>query len=385
MSPGDRPPVICFSTADWDAPLWSNKQHLMKRLAAQGCSVLYLDSLGLRAPGLGGQDLARMAARLKAWRPYAAPVGDGISRDSPLVVPFHSLAAARALNRRLLSWRLRRNERKLRLEGGVVWAYTPAAADAFTLGRHRALVYHCVDDLAAYPGIDPVSYRIGEERLARRADVCIASSRPLVSHLERLGAREVLYWPNPADTGSYRAAAEAPREPNRRPVIGFVGAVAEHKVDFDLLREVARRRPEWRFPMVGPVGMGLATSDVDTGTFPDNVEFWGLRGREDLPGIVAGFDVGSIPYVQNGYTSGVFPMKVFEYLGAGVPVVATSLPSLVGEVDHIAFADDPDAYISAIERALASAPEDAQKRRAYADGFSWDNRTRQALDLLERL
>ncbi len=378
--------VVCYSTADWDAPLWTNKQHLMARLGASGVPVLYIDSLGLRAPGLGRADLTRMARRVADWRPHARTCAPNVVRDSPLVVPLHRYAAVRALNRWLLERRLRRNETRYGLHRPVIWAYQPSGADAYDPGRHRALVYHCVDDLAGYPGIDRETWRAGEARLVARADVCIASSRPLQRHLERLGARTALYWPNPADTGAYRAAAEraGPRA-GTAPVIGFVGAVAEHKVDFALLREVARRRPGWRLRLVGPLGAGLASSEVDPATFPPNVEFWGLRTREELPGVVAGFDVGMVPYLRNEYTAGVFPMKVFEYLGAGLPVVATPLPSLVGEVAHVAFAEDADAWITAVEAALAGGDDGRAVRRDHAEAFSWDNRTREALDLLARL
>lgn len=377
--------VICFSTADWNAPLWTNKQHLMSRLAAQGVPVLYLDSLGLRAPGLGRADLSRMAGRLRAWRPQAISVADGLYRDSPLVIPLHRFAPVRAVNRRLLAARFKRNERRLGFRTATVWAYAPPAVDAFRPGRHRGLVYHCVDDVAAFPGIDEASFRDGERRLARAADVCLASSRPLVRHLEELGARRVQYWPNPADTAAYRLAAEAPLErTDARPVIGFVGAVQEHKVDVDLIAAIARARPDWRVVLAGPVGLGLRESTFDVAGMPPNVELPGLVTRDRLPAFVASFDVGIIPYRQNRYTRGVFPMKVFEYLGAGIPVVSTSLPSLVGEVDHVAFADDAEGFVAAIDAGLADAAG-AAARRDYADGFSWERRAVEALELLAGL
>jgi glycosyltransferase involved in cell wall biosynthesis len=377
--------VICFSTADWNAPLWTNKQHLMSRLAANGVPVLYLDSLGLRAPGLGRADLSRMAGRLSAWRPYATPAAEHLHRDSPLVIPLHRFAPVRAVNRRLLAARLARNERRLGFRTATVWAYAPPAVDAFRPGRHRGLVYHCVDDVAAFPGIDEASFRAGERRLARAADVCLASSRPLVRHLEELGARQVRYWPNPADTAAYRLAAETPVERrDARPVIGFVGAVQEHKVDVELVVAVARARPGWRVVLAGPVGLGLRDSTLDAAAMPPNVELPGLVTRDRLPAFVAGLDVGIIPYRQNRYTRGVFPMKVFEYLGAGLPVVSTSLPSLVGEVEHVAFADDAEGFVAAIEAALAD-PAGAADRRDYAAGFSWERRTEEALELLAEL
>ena len=141
-APARTDSVICFSTADWDAPLWTNKQHLMSRLGERGVAVLYLDSLGLRTPGLGRSDVRRMARRLREWRAYAAEAAPGVYRDSPLVVPLHRSAGVRAVNRRLLAHRLSRNERRLGLRRPVVWAYTPAAAEAYRPERHRALVYH---------------------------------------------------------------------------------------------------------------------------------------------------------------------------------------------------------------------------------------------------
>ena len=168
-------------------------------------------------------------------------------------------------------------------------------------------------------------------------------------------------------------------------MIGFVGAVQEHKVDVALLSAVARARPHWRFVVAGPVGLGLRDSTLDGGTFPPNVELPGLVARRDLPALIASFDVGIIPYVRNGYTGSVFPMKVFEYLSAGLPVVSTSLPSLVGEVEHVAFADDDTTFTAAIDAALPYDPAGRLARSAYAEGFSWKRRTDQAVALLESL
>ena len=360
----------------------------MARLGERGVRLLYLDSLGFRTPGLRRADLSRMGARLLRWRPYAYPTAPNVFRDSPLVVPLHRFSAVRALNRQLLVHRLKRNERRLRLDRPVVWAYSPAGVDAFRRERHRALVYHCVDDVAAYPGIDAATWREGERHLVHAADICIASSKPLVEHLTALGAREVRYWPNPADIRAFRSAGEArdAGAPNsHRPVIGFAGSVQEHKVDVPLVAAIARMKPDWRIVLAGPVGLGLRSSSISADLFPENVELPGLIKRDALPKYIASFDVATIPYALNDYTRGVFPMKVFEYLGAGLPVVSTSLKSLVGEVDHVSFADDPENFVAAVEAALRSGPEERQVRRDYADQFSWERRADQALELLDHL
>jgi glycosyltransferase involved in cell wall biosynthesis len=379
------PPVVCVSTADWDAPLWTNKQHLMSRLAERGATVLYLDSLGLRAPTAGSSDLRRIGRRLRAWRPTARPAAQaGVLRDSPLVIPAHGRAWVRAVNRRLLRGRLRRNERRFGLRDAVVWAYAPPALDMYDPRRHRALVYHCVDDVAAFPGVDAAAFREGERRLVAAADVCLASSRPLLAHLERMGARRAVYWPNPADTGAFAAAA--PADPASRPVtVGFVGAVQDHKVDVPLVAAAARLRPDWCFALVGPVGEGLGRRDLGATELPPNVVLRGHAAREALPAVMRGFHVGVVPYRINAYTEGVFPMKVFEYLAAGLPVVSTPLPSLVGEVEHVAFAADADELVAAVEAALAAPGDAVDARRAYAGAYSWEARADEAAALLLEL
>jgi glycosyltransferase involved in cell wall biosynthesis len=378
--------IVCVSTADWDASLWTNKQHLMSRLADAGWNVVYIDSLGLRRPGASAQDASRIVNRLRAWRPFATTVRPGIRRDSPLVIPMHGNRSVQRLNRQLLRWRLRRNERRWRLRQPVVWTYAPAGADLFDPRRHAGLIYHCVDDLAAYPGVDAAAFSIAERRLVREADVCVVSSRVLERKLRELGPRRLEYWPNPADTDTMREAL-ALRRPNEEPVVvGFIGAVQDHKVDIALVEECARLRPDWVFELVGPVDLGLGGSSLDTSHLPDNVRLSGAVAHHELPAVLGRFRLAMIPYRINEYTASVFPMKVFEYLAAGLPVVATPLPSLVGEVEHVLFAEDAAGFVAALDEALQPDVEAvAAARAAYAGSFSWEARARQATALLDEV
>ncbi len=178
--------VVCLATADWDAELWTNKQHLMSRLALHGHRVLYVDSLGLRAPALSSRDVRRVVSRLSNWHVTARQVSPQLLRDSPIVLPFSHTWAQR-LNRFLLTNRFKRNFRRYRLRAPVLWTYTPAALQVFNRRDYSALIYHCVDDLGAYPGIDRDSFRRQEAALVATADVCIASSPPWRGHLKRRG------------------------------------------------------------------------------------------------------------------------------------------------------------------------------------------------------
>ena len=385
MSPASADPdVVCVSTADWDAPLWTNKQHLMSRLADAGRTVLYIDSLGLRRPAATAQDASRIRKRLEAWRPFARPVRERVLRDSPLVIPLHQQPAVQRINRVLLRARLRRNEWRFRLDRPIIWAYTPAGEELLR-PRHSGLVYHCVDDLAAYPGVDAEAFRAAERRLVAQADVCIVSSRELERKLAALGPRRLVYWPNPADTTAIRRARR--RRPAEGPVVvGFVGAVQGHKVDVELVAACAELRPDWIFELVGPVGLGLAEDDLDPASLPANVRLPGSVDRRELPEVLTRFRLAMIPYRLNEYTASVFPMKVFEYLAAGLPVVSTPLPSLVGEVEHVRFAAEPEAFVAELGAALETDGAGAADERSdYAAAFSWEARLEEALALLETL
>jgi glycosyltransferase involved in cell wall biosynthesis len=378
------PDVVCLSTADWDAPLWTNKQHLMSRLAASGGRVIYIDSPGHRAPTVSKRDLGRMVHRLHVWRPYARPIAPQLWRDSPLLVPFHDRPVTASINRRLLRRRLNRNLNRTKFQRPVLWAYSPLAVDLYDPERHSGLVYHCVDKVADFPGVHSTAYLKGERRLVEAADVCLASSRVIERHLQQMGARDVVYWPNPADVSAICAhPAEARRQ--ARPVVGFIGAVQSHKIDVELIKFAASQMPETDFLVAGPIGYGISGHHIDGRHFPNNVTFPGLVSRRDVPAFLAQLDVGIIPYLINDYTSGVFPMKVFEYLAAGLPVVGTELPSLVGEVREVAYAPTPEAFVESLRSALEDRSEQSRRRRiGYAQAHSWERRIDEAASLLGR-
>ncbi len=118
-----------------------------------------------------------------------------------------------------------------------------------------------------------------------------------------------------------------------RPRIVFTGAVVESKLDFSLIVELARASPDSSIVLVGPVGPGDPSTDVGPLRAEPNIHLLGRRDYEQLPAILRGADVAIIPYARNTLTASIFPMKVYEYLAAGLTVLATRLPSLEGVAD----------------------------------------------------
>ncbi|HUB76363.1 MAG TPA: glycosyltransferase, partial [Solirubrobacteraceae bacterium] len=349
---------------------------LMARLAREN-RVLFVESLGLRRPQLAGRDLTRIARRL--WRGLRPPrAADGLHVLSPLVLPFHGSRLARAVNRRLLNALVRRATRRLGMRRPILWGYVPQAETLIGALDPELVVYHCVDDIAAQERIDTTSFRAAEERFAARADLVLASAPALAARMRELSGN-VLYAPNVADTELFaKALAPGRTDPAlanlAHPLIVFTGAIVAVKLDIPLLVALARARAEWSFALVGPIGPGEPRADVSALREEANVHLLGHRSYEQLPDVLRGADAGLIPYALNELTRGIFPMKVYEYLAAGLPVVATPLPALA-DIGAIATAPDAEGIARLLDEALAAdTPERRLARSRAAAEHSWEQR-----------
>jgi glycosyltransferase involved in cell wall biosynthesis len=379
--------IVCVGFADWDTELQTNQHHLMKRLARTN-RVLFVESLGLRRPQLAGRDLRRIAARLlKGLRGPRA--SDGLHVLSPLVLPLHSNAVVRAINARLLPLLVRRAARRLGMRETTLWAYVPQAEALLDALAPELVIYHCVDDIAAQPGIDAASFRAAETRFARRADLVLASAPGLAERMRGL-ADNVLYVPNVADTELFAGALrEGPVDPALAalpsPRIVFVGAVVSTKLDMELLVSLAHARPAWTFALVGPVGPGDPSTNVSMLEAQPNVHLLGRRAYEELPGVLRGAVAGLIPYARNELTNSIFPMKVYEYLAAGLPVIATPLPALA-DVPDIDTAPDAEGIARLLDEAIAGdTPQLRMQRSQQAESHSWERRLEEIAVAIEAL
>ncbi len=368
--------IVCVGSADWATELPINQHQLMGRLAAAN-NVLFVESLGLRRPQLAGRDLSRLWRRLKRGLRGARPA-DGLYVLSPLVLPLHHVGAVRALNRWLLRFQARRAVRKLGMRNPILWAYVPQAEALLDVLDPALVVYHCVDDVAAQKGVDAESFRAAEQRFARRADLVLASAPALAERMRTLSGN-VLYAPNVADTPTFATALDpGPVDPAvealPQPRLVFQGAIVATKLDVGLLAEAARLRPEWSFVLVGPSGAGDPGGDISALEAAPNTHFLGPRPADGLPQVLRGADVGLIPYAINDLTRSVFPMKVYEYLAAGLPVLATPLPALEGVAAIDTVADAPELVAAAERELAADSPELRRQRSADAAAHSWEAR-----------
>jgi glycosyltransferase involved in cell wall biosynthesis len=189
----------------------------------------------------------------------------------------------------------------------------------------------------------------------------------------------VLYVPNVADVELFSSALrdgpiDAGMASLPSPRIVFTGALVTTKLDMGLLFVLARSQRDWSFALVGPTGPGDPRADMSELAGEPNIHLLGPRRYEELPSVLRGADAGLIPYAINELTKSIFPMKVYEYLAAGLPVVATPLPSLAG-LESVATAADAEGMVALLEEALAQdTPERRTARAREAQAHSWERR-----------
>ena len=370
--------ILCFASG-YDAPPTS-KHHVMHLLAEHN-RVLWVNYHASRAPSVCSSDLAWIWAKLKQVARGLSKPRENLWVLTPLVVPLPGSRLVRQLNRASLPWQIK--SALGRMGGGPlqIWSFAPDVAYLVDEFRPERVLYYCVDDFASFSGYDRQQVLRDEAALCRRADVVVTTSLALqeakqslnphtlmVSHgvdYEHFRSALTRSWPEPADL----AGIPHPR-------LGFFGLIRDW-VDLDLLAEVARRRPAWHFVLLGDSTIDLGPS----GGLP-NMHFLGRKPYGDLPAYCAGFDLGLVPFRINELTRAVNPIKLREYLAAGLPVVSTPLPEvrLLGDLVHVAAT--AEETVAAVERALSGGRERAEALSRSMAGETWDcklSRIEQAL------
>lgn len=381
--------ITLIATADWDHPFWTNKQHVACSLADCGHCVLYVESLGLRPPRLEKTDLHRIFKRLIRGLSPPRQVKERIWVVSPLLYPAARWTWQQILNRCLLSLSLRFWHLCLGMRPELLWTYNPLTLQVVNVSRFQRLVYHCVDDLTAQPCMPSSQIKTWEELLCRKSDVVFVTSREL-ERTRGLYNSRTYYFSNVADDAHFMTArggvlplpADLAALPEPR--LGFVGAISSYKIDVALVRQLALHRSDASIVLIGRVGEGDPFTDLDDLLNLPNVHLLGPRPYAQLPSYLSGFDVALIPAPINAYTRSMFPMKFFEYLSAGVPVVATELPALADYASWAQLCGSVPSFIASVDRVLE------QGRTRYAEVvhlpaiFTYRGRTEAMLRILSK-
>jgi len=368
--------VVYLSRVLWDS-IYQRPHHLAVGLSATR-RVLWVDTprstavQRLLKPLAGGR-----LPRPLLWQPDAAH--PNLTVLSPAYVPYLPGRWPPPGQYALSRFFLRQAVGRLGMTSPVVWTQDPRDLAFVDMLAPRLVCYDCMDDyglIAPAAGGQPPA-REQELALLRRADIVFASSTELAQRCAQTNPRTVLV-PNGVDAAFFAAgeeqAAPAGLASIPAPRIGYVGSLAAW-VDVELLAGVARARPDWSLVLVGPALKGVEGA-LDALRRLPNVFVLGERPYASIPAYLQSFAVCLIPFRLNGLTRAVNPVKFYEYMAAGRPVVATPLPELAPFAGACALASNTAGFVAAIAAALAEGDTAARRheRLALARAHTWAQR-----------
>lgn len=243
------------------------------------------------------------------------------------------------------------------------------------------ITYDCMDHLAGFANIGKAVIE-EEQALIREADLVMASARNLFEHCLANNPSTILVHNACEHSHFSKRPDEVYSDKRGRKVIGYYGAIAEW-FDAEIVRDVATAYPDCQVLLVGAdtAGVGEALSDLP------NVEMTGEVPYQTLPKYLYGMDVCTIPFKINELTLATNPVKGYEYLCSGKPVVSTALPELRFFENTVHVAEDADEFVRLVGDALQEpldSPERA-RRAVYAEGQTWSARVEALCDALEHL
>jgi glycosyltransferase involved in cell wall biosynthesis len=374
--------IICFSK-DWSQDPTCNN-HVM-RILSQKNNVIWINYI-IRKPNLAsGRDLHKIARALARFFKGPTRVTDNLYVFSPLVLPLPHSRLAASINQRILTLALARLRRRLRIDRFQLWSFLPSAAPYIGKLGESLTVYYCTDDFSQFSFVDGAGMAAADEQLCRRADVVFATARNL--HEKRLPLNPETHLALHGVDHQHFASALAPETAippdlasHGNPILGFFGWIHDW-IDLDLIASLAERRPDWTIALIGK-----ASVDVTRLQRHPNIRLLGQRPYSQLPGYCKAFSVALLPFVVNELTKGVNPIKLREYLSAGLPVVSTDLPEVSSYRDGCSIARSGDEFVAACERAIAAdSPARRQARSQAMAAETWEARVSEIGDIVHEV
>ena len=376
----DKMIVICAATP-WDGIKFQDR-HLAEHLS-QTMPVLYVDP-----------PLSRFSARHKPWLadslrpPRLRLMAPSLARLS-VIAPVYPMRPGMAILTTQIFRRAMRHAcsdlgASVRAVIGSEFLMPP-----FGVCGEQLKVYWAQDDQvggAKMTGSSPKRAGRGEKARAHEADVVVASNPSVAANWAGLGYKPILI-PFGCDDEVF-AKSDVAALPDDvtldSPIVGFIGGLVPDRIDVRMLEAVAARGHS--LLLVGPAHQS-GIHGLEQLIARPNVQWVGRKPFEALPSYMRVIDVGLVPYADNAFNRGSFPLKTLEYLAAGRSVVSTDLPATRWlDTDLVRIESSPEAFADGVEQSFAMSrdPDQITARQAFAHGHSWTHRSEQFAEVLLR-
>jgi UDP-galactopyranose mutase len=365
--------LVCISHLRWDF-VWQRPQHLLSRLAKHQ-QILFVEE--------PVSSTEATTPYIEILRPDHTPNVTVMRLIQPVEANRwigHGDPLTQATYNRLLSKHLAQHH----YHDGVLWLYTPMAAEFAGVIPHQLLVFDVMDQLSAFKGA-PAELVSRDRALLRQADIVLTGGVSLY-HDKKPNNPDTYLFPSGVEVEHFAKATHREHFPRPdglknidEPILGYYGVIDE-RMDLSLIDYVARTRPDWNIVMIGPV-VKIDPTELPQGP---NLHYLGMKSYNELPAHLAYFDVALIPFALSEATRYLSPTKTLEYMAAHKPVVSTPIHDVIelyGKVVRVA--ETRESFVHQVQEALDEHPSThASDRLELLNQHTWDRIAQQISDIM---
>jgi hypothetical protein len=393
----DSETIVCISTRRWNS-LWRSTQQIMSRMAVRNRVIFFEPGRDPDKPFLPEfkhNFLNHFFMQIEEIKknifvvPTPSNLPHGLKR-LPQTILHISNSLVTKINDQILIRHIWRAMKMLKVQEPILWFYDPFSHNLAGKFGAKLSCYHHYDEIAEFAPNARIKDIILEidNRMASSVDVVFASSSVQADRIKKVN-QNTYFLPNAVDfdlfnqaiTGDLVIPLDIRSIP--RPIIGFSGWMGYH-IDVSLLQMVAISFPKCSLVLIGPDQLPNSFEKQQLKANP-NVFFLGRKDMKELPSYLQTFDVALMPWLVDGHMRYAYPLKLHEYLAAGRPPVATSLPELRPFSNVVRIAETHEEFIRHIKDALAdNSPQSIESRIAVARNNTWDQRVIEIYRVLEQ-
>ena len=368
--------IVCLSTHYWNDP-WFRKQHFMSRFAKNGNRILYVEPTFsmMRKP-------YKDTAKNRFFRPFLEKVDKNIFvLRPPRALPKNTNPLISKINYIWFAGIIDKAAKKLDMTNYILWVYRPEYFFGLKYFNYRKLVFDLTDDLACYRGEKDNAYYHKVKcinGLIEKSNLVIVTAKTLFERYQSKAGRKIFHVPNGVDLELFsKASKETPADLRniKRPIIGFVGVLFSF-IDYDLITYLADKNKDYSVVLVGPVERWGTRESIEKLKERKNIYLLGKKNKEEIPSYISQFDVCMNPFKVDQVSRSVNPVKVYEYLACGKPVVSVKMEALKEEKvsKMIDFADSYKDFTKRIKFWLGNDSQNKKRERIkMVVDYSWES------------
>jgi glycosyltransferase involved in cell wall biosynthesis len=377
--------IVAFGPSDWWAHNPSCATHIMQRLSETN-RIIYINPISsdLLAVRTRKRLLTRIDRKFKSILKFVRRANNNLYVLSPLFLPFQGNPALDWVNNTLLKFQLKILMSFLGIKRPLLWIENVRAADFIESFNWQLVLYHISDLFTECPYThNKEKLELREKKTSKASDILICVSKELYAskHSQR---DNVFYIPHGVDFELFREAAQKEEKIEElvsvpKPIAGYFGTMTAYN-DIELLLWCARNLPDVSFVFAGEITGG----DYSELGKLNNVYLLGRMQYEKIPQLCACFDVCMLQWKMNRWIECCNPLKMFEYMASGKPIVSVPIKEAMRYSDIISIAHDKEQFAKAIRWELQNdTSERTRKRIEIAKNHSWDKHVEKISELIE--